>query len=53
MPSNHLVKEIFKTNNIKKLDHKLIAKISERKKQVFREIEDTGLIEGVTTSLKF
>lgn len=48
MPSNHLVKEIFKTNNInKELDHKLIEKISERKKQIFREIEDTRLIEGV------
>ena len=53
MPSNHLVKEIFKTNNInKELDHKLIEKISERKKQVFREIEDTRLIEGVYDLIK-
>ena len=53
MPSNHLVKEIFKTNNInKELDHKLIEKISERKKQIFREIEDTRLIEGVYDLIK-
>jgi len=53
MPSNHLVKEIFKVNNInKELDHKLIEKISERKKQVFREIEDTRLIEGVYDLIK-
>ena len=53
MPSNHLVKEIFKTNNInKELNHKLIEKISERKKQVFREIEDTRLIEGVYDLIK-
>ena len=53
MPSNQLIKEIFKTNNInKELDHKLIEKISERKKQVFKEIEDTRLIEGVYDLIK-
>jgi beta-phosphoglucomutase len=53
MPSNQLIKEIFKSNNInKELDHKLIEKISERKKQVFKEIEDTRLIEGVYDLIK-
>jgi len=53
MPSNQLIKEIFKTNNInKELDHKLIEKISERKKEVFKEIEDTRLIEGVYDLIK-
>jgi len=53
MPSNQLIEEIFKTNNInKELDHKLIEKISERKKQIFKEIEDTRLIEGVYDLIK-
>jgi len=53
MPSNQLIEEIFKTNNInKELDHKLIEKISERKKQIFQEIEDTRLIEGVYDLIK-
>ena len=48
MPSDNLVKEIFKKYNIKKeLDQGLIEKISERKKQLFKEIEETHLIEGV------
>jgi len=48
MPSDNLVKEIFKKYNIKKeLDERLIEKISERKKQLFKEIEETHLIEGV------
>ncbi len=48
MPSNNLVKEIFKKYNInKELDQKLVEKISERKKQVFKEIENTRLIDGV------
>jgi HAD superfamily hydrolase (TIGR01509 family) len=48
MPSNNLVKEIFKKYNIKReFDHKLVHKISERKKQLFKEIENTQLIEGV------
>lgn len=48
MPSNNLVKEIFKKYNIKReFDHKLIHTISERKKQLFKEIENTQLIEGV------
>src|SRR5665648_635739 len=48
MPSNNLVKEIFKKNNInKELDQKLVEKISERKKQIFKEIENTRLIDGV------
>jgi beta-phosphoglucomutase len=53
MPSNNLVKEIFKKYNInKKLDQELIEKISERKKQIFKEIEDTHLIEGVPDLIK-
>ena len=53
MPSNNLVKEIFKTYNIdKELDQELIEKISERKKQLFKEIEDTHLIEGVPDLIK-
>jgi beta-phosphoglucomutase len=48
MPSDNLVKEIFKKYNIKKeLDQRLIEKISERKKEIFKEIEETHLIEGV------
>src|SRR5215203_703146 len=42
MPSDNLVKEIFKKYNInKELDQDLIDKISERKKQLFKEIEVT------------
>jgi HAD superfamily hydrolase (TIGR01509 family) len=53
MPSNNLVKEIFKKYNInKELDQELIEKISERKKQLFKEIEDTHLIEGVPNLIK-
>jgi beta-phosphoglucomutase len=53
MPSNNLVKEIFKIYNInKELDQELIEKISERKKQLFKEIEDTHLIEGVPDLIK-
>ena len=53
MPSNNLVKEIFKKNNInKELDQKLVEKISERKKQVFKEIENTRLIDGYTILFK-
>jgi beta-phosphoglucomutase len=53
MPSNNLVKEIFKKYNInKELDQELIEKISERKKQLFKEIEDTHLIEGVPDLIK-
>jgi len=53
MPSNNLVKEIFKKYNInKELDQELIDKISERKKQIFKEIEDTHLIEGVPDLIK-
>jgi beta-phosphoglucomutase len=53
MPSNNLVKEIFKKYNInKKLDQELIEKISDRKKQIFKEIEDTHLIEGVPDLIK-
>jgi beta-phosphoglucomutase len=48
-----LVKEIFKKYNInKELDQELIEKISERKKQLFKEIEDTQLIEGVPDLIK-
>lgn len=48
MPSDNLVKEIFKKYNIKKeLDQRLIEKISERKKEIFKEIEETHLIDGV------
>jgi beta-phosphoglucomutase len=53
MPSNNLVKEIFTKYNInKELDQELIEKISERKKQLFKEIEDTHLIEGVPDLIK-
>jgi beta-phosphoglucomutase len=53
MPSNNLVKEIFKKYNInKELDQKLVDKISERKKQLFKEIENTQLIEGVRDLIK-
>ena len=53
MPSNNLVKEIFKKYNInKELDQELIEKISERKKQLFKEIEDTRIIEGVPDLIK-
>ena len=53
MPSNNLVKEIFKKYNInKELDQELIEKISEQKKQLFKEIEDTHLIEGVPDLIK-
>jgi len=53
MPSDNLVKEIFKKYNInKELDQDLIDKISERKKQLFKEIEDTHLIDGVSDLIK-
>jgi HAD superfamily hydrolase (TIGR01509 family) len=53
MPSNNLVKEIFKKYNINKaLDQDLIEKISKRKKDLFKEIEDTHLIEGVRDLIK-
>ena len=53
MPANNLVKEIFTKYNInKELDQELIEKISERKKQLFKEIEDTHLIEGVPDLIK-
>jgi HAD superfamily hydrolase (TIGR01509 family) len=53
MPSYNLVKEIIKKYNInKELDQDLIDKISERKKQLFKEIEDTHLIEGVSDLIK-
>ena len=53
MPTEELVQEIFKRNNAnKKLDNKLIEKISERKKEIFKEIENTPLIEGVKDLIK-
>jgi HAD superfamily hydrolase (TIGR01509 family) len=53
MPSDNLVKEIFKKYNINKgLDQDLIEKISKRKKDLFKEIEDTHLIEGVRDLIK-
>ena len=53
MPINELIKEIFKKNyNNKKIDNELIEIISERKKQIFKEIEKTSLIEGVNDLLK-
>lgn len=53
MPSDNLVKEIFKKYNInKRLDQDLIEKISKRKKDLFKEIEDTHLIEGVRDLIK-
>ena len=53
MPTDELVQEIFKRNNVnKKLDNALLGKISERKKQIFKEIEKTPLIEGVKDLIK-
>ena len=53
MPTDELVQEIFKRNNSKKkIDNELIKKISERKKQIFKEIENTPLIEGVNDLIK-
>ena len=53
MPTDELVQEIFKRNNSnKKNDNELIKKISERKKQIFKEIENTPLIEGVKDLIK-
>ena len=53
MPINELIKEIFKKNyNNKKIDNELIEIISETKKQIFKEIEKTSLIEGVNDLLK-
>ena len=53
MPTDELVQEIFKRNNSnKKNDNELIKKISERKKEIFEEIENTPLIEGVKDLIK-
>lgn len=53
MPTDELVQEIFKRNKVsKKLDNELLEKISERKKQIFKEIENTPLIEGVNDLIK-
>ena len=53
MPTDELVQEIFKRNNAnKKIDNELIEKIRERKKQIFKEIENTPLIEGVKDLIK-
>ena len=53
MPTDELVQEIFKRNNSnKKIDNELIKKISERKKEIFKEIENTPLIEGVKDLIK-
>jgi len=53
MPMDELVQEIFKRNNAnKKIDNELVEKISKRKKQIFKEIENTPLIEGVTNLIK-
>ena len=53
MPMDQLVQEIFKRNNVnKKIDNDLAEKISERKKQIFKEIENTPLIEGVNDLIK-
>jgi HAD superfamily hydrolase (TIGR01509 family) len=50
---DQLVQEIFKRNNVnKKIDNDLAEKISERKKQIFKEIENTPLIEGVKDLIK-
>jgi beta-phosphoglucomutase-like phosphatase (HAD superfamily) len=53
MPTNELVQEIFKKSHInKKIDNELVEIISKRKKQIFKEIEKTPLIEGVNDLLK-
>jgi beta-phosphoglucomutase len=52
MPTNELVLELFKKSYInKKIDNELIETISKRKKQIFKEIEKTLLIEGVNDLL--
>lgn len=53
MPTDELVQEIFKKNHPnKKIDRELVGKISERKKRIFKEIENTPLIEGVKELIK-
>ena len=53
MPTDELVQEIFKRNYPnKKIDKELIEKISERKKRIFKEIENTPLIEGVSELIR-
>jgi beta-phosphoglucomutase len=53
MPTDELVQEIFKKNHPKKkIDSELVGKISERKKRIFKEIENTPLIEGVKELIK-
>ena len=53
MPADELVQEIFKRNNLSnKINSDLVEKISERKKQIFKEIEKTPLIEGVKDLIK-
>ncbi len=52
MPTNELVQEIFKSHINKKIDNELIEIISQRKKQIFKEIQNTQLIDGVNDLLK-
>jgi len=47
LPGSKLVKEIFKRENIgENIDDKLAEKISKRKKQIFKEIQNSKPIEG-------
>ena len=47
MPGSKLVKEIFKRENIdENIDDELAEKISKRKKQIFKEIQNSKPIEG-------
>ena len=52
MPTNELVQETFKSHINKKIDNELIEIISQRKKQIFKEIQNTQLIDGVNDLLK-
>ena len=48
MPGPELVKEIFKRNKIERhVDGNLVKKISERKGQIFKEIQKAKALEGV------
>jgi beta-phosphoglucomutase len=47
MPGPELIKEIFKRNNLKSPDEKLVESISNRKKELFKERQKATAFEGV------
>lgn len=47
MPSPVLIQEIFKRNNLKSPDEKLVEKISSRKKELFERIQKARAFPGV------